>query len=69
MSFVILNADVPLQIGNKILFEEFFRDALRRINFNSSSRITIFNLPPICMKTSIYTYFYFKDREKMRGAN
>lgn len=55
---------MPLQIGNKILVEEFFRDALRRINFNSSSRITIFNLPPICMKTSIYTYFYFKDERK-----
>lgn len=61
MSFVILNADVLFQIGNKILFEGFFRNALRRINFNSSYRITIFNSPPICMKTSIYTYFYFKD--------
>lgn len=64
MSFVILNVDVPLKIGSKILFEEFFRNALRRINFNSSSRITIFNLPPVCMKTSIYTYFYFKDERK-----
>lgn len=59
MSFVILNVDVPLKIGSKILFEEFFRNALRRINFNSSSRITIFNLPPICMKNfNLYLFLF-----------
>ena len=32
MSFEILNVDMALQISNKILFEEYFGDALRTFN-------------------------------------
>ena len=40
VSFGVLNIDVALQISNKILFEEFFGDALRISREENSTKST-----------------------------